>query len=167
MAPILKDLTPVQQDKNPAKEPETLKKQDNHKTLEDWYALKATYTKELTDFMATEKIQMSSNEAREFRKHVREIKSKIGDCRIEIAKLKQEKRAKDRKSELTGIALKQSRFLILLKQGYSISNITLNSDGVSKKDIAGIMTEEFIKDCERVRYGFRDMWGRWKEKYLV
>lgn len=163
MGTILQDLTPVQKEVMD-KKPES--KKESPKTLEDWQKLKSEYTKELNAFKATEKIQMSREEAREFRKNIRAIRAKIGDCRVEIVKLKQKKHKELQKSELTGIALKQSRFLILLKQGYSISNITLHSDGVSKKDIENIMTEEFIADCERTRYGFRDMWGRWKEKYL-
>ena len=175
MTTILEDLTPIQQEPI-QQEPELIKaepapkktaqKQATPKTLEDWQKQKTEYTKELHDFLATEKVQMSGAEAREFRKKAREIRSKIGDCRVEIAKLKQQKHSEAKKVELSGVALKQSRFLILLKQGYSISNIVRHSDGVDKKSIENIMTDTFIADCERVRRGFADMWKRWKTKYL-
>lgn len=161
MTSILKELTPVGETQE---KPKTVTKEP--KTIEDWQTLKAQYVQQLDAFRKTEKKIMTPNEAKEFRKSMWAIRFKIAECRDAIIELKAEKHRKEKKASVSNVALKQGRFMTLLRQGFSITNITLNSEGVDKASLPNIMTDDFIKDCGRVRFGFGEMWQRWKEKYL-
>lgn len=161
MTSILKELTPVGETQE-----QPTPKEKSPKTIEDWQLLKTQYTEQLDAFRKTEKKIMSPNEAKEFRKSMWAIRFKIAECRDAIIELKAEKRRKEKKASVSNVALKQGRFMTLLRQGFSITNITLNSDGVDKASLPTIMTGEFVKECERVRFGFGEMWQRWKAKYL-
>lgn len=136
------------------------------KTLQDWIDKREKIRAELKEFIGNRKAVMKWDEAREYRKKTWEIRSRIGICDQKIIELKRAQKRTESAKKPTLVGLRQARFLGLLKQGISISNITRKSDGVPKDALESIMTQEFIEDCEKQQPGFSQRWQRWKEKFL-
>lgn len=165
-----KNINEAQTKTDSVKQPESQTKPESTpqqpKTLQDWIELRNKINEELKAFINNRKAVMKWDEAREYRKKVIEIRSRVGVCERKIYELKRAKKNQENKAKPTKIALHQGNFLGLLKVGYSITKITESSDGVKKSELKNIMTQSFLEDCERARPGFIAMWERWQKKFL-
>lgn len=106
-------------------------------------------------------------------KQNRELDSKIWNVRriIGIA-LKRELALKERERRIrnagrvSSIALKRARFVKLIRQGISITNITKHPSGVKKEELIEVLDKDTIEACKKDNSRFPDMWLRWKEKFI-
>lgn len=123
---------------------------------------------DVKNFDNSRKAVMNYKEAKEHRKELQRKRNEISEVRQQIFELRRklhiEKKAQ---SKLSGVALKQSKFLSLYKQGISISNITRHPDGVKKESLESIMTPDFIREIDKFDKRFLPMWLRWKQKFLA
>lgn len=70
-------------------------------------------------------------------------------------------------SRVSGLALKRARFVKLVKQGISITNITKHTEGVKKEELEEVLDKNTIESCRKYNFHFSERWARWKEKYIV
>lgn len=67
---------------------------------------------------------------------------------------------------VSSIALKRARFVKLMRQGFSITNITNHPEGVKKEELVDVLDEATIEACRKNNSRFPAMWLRWKEKFI-
>lgn len=67
---------------------------------------------------------------------------------------------------VSSIALKRARFVKLMRQGFSITNITKHPEGVKKEELVDVLDEATIEACKKNNSRFPAMWLRWKEKFI-
>lgn len=67
---------------------------------------------------------------------------------------------------VSSIALKRARFVKLMRQGFSITNITNHPEGVKKEELVDVLDEATIEACKKNNSRFPAMWLRWKEKFI-
>ncbi|MCQ2608562.1 MAG: hypothetical protein MJ197_07750 [Bacteroidales bacterium] len=67
---------------------------------------------------------------------------------------------------VSSIALKRARFVKLMRQGISITNITKHPEGVKKEELIAVLDKDTIEACKKNNSRFPDMWERWKLKFL-
>lgn len=67
---------------------------------------------------------------------------------------------------VSSIALKRARFVKLMRQGISITNITNHPEGVKKEELVDVLDEATIEACKKNNSRFPAMWLRWKEKFI-
>ncbi len=67
---------------------------------------------------------------------------------------------------VSSIALKRARFVKLMRQGISITNITSHPEGVKKEELVDVLDEATIEACRKNNSRFPAMWLRWKEKFI-
>lgn len=67
---------------------------------------------------------------------------------------------------VSSIALKRARFVKLMRQGISITNITNHPEGVKKEELVDVLDEATIEACRKNNSRFPAMWLRWKEKFI-
>lgn len=67
---------------------------------------------------------------------------------------------------VSSIALKRARFVKLMRQGISITNITNHPEGVKKEELVEVLDEATIEACKKNNSRFPAMWLRWKEKFI-
>ncbi len=83
----------------------------------------------------------------------------------EIA-LKERARRIRNAGRVSSIALKRARFVKLMRQGFSITNITKHPEGVKKEELTQVLDADTIEACRKNNSRFPDMWKRWKEKFI-
>lgn len=83
----------------------------------------------------------------------------------EIA-LKERARRIRNAGRVSSIALKRARFVKLMRQGFSITNITNHPEGVKKEELVDVLDEATIEACKKNNSRFPAMWLRWKEKFI-
>lgn len=83
----------------------------------------------------------------------------------EIA-LKERARRIRNAGRVSSIALKRARFVKLMRQGFSITNITKHPEGVKKEELTQVLDVDTIEACRKNNSRFPDMWKRWKEKFI-
>ena len=67
---------------------------------------------------------------------------------------------------VSSLALKRARFVKLMRQGISITNITKHPEGVKKEELEQVLDVETIEACKKNNSRFPEMWQRWKTKFL-
>lgn len=67
---------------------------------------------------------------------------------------------------VSSVALKRARFVKLMRQGFSITNITKHPEGVKKEELVDVLDEATIEACKKNNSRFPAMWLRWKEKFI-
>ena len=67
----------------------------------------------------------------------------------------------------SGIAMKRARFVKLIKQGISITNITKHPDGVKKAELESVLDPTTIEACRKHNSKFPEMWEKWKNKFII
>lgn len=67
----------------------------------------------------------------------------------------------------SGVAMKRARFVKLIKQGISITNITKHPDGVKKAELESVLDPTTIEACRKHNSKFPEMWEKWKNKFII
>lgn len=67
----------------------------------------------------------------------------------------------------SGVAMKRARFVKLIKQGISITNITKHPDGVKKAELESVLDPATIEACRKHKSNFPEMWEKWKNKFII
>lgn len=67
----------------------------------------------------------------------------------------------------SGVAMKRARFVKLIKQGISITNITKHPDGVKKAELESVLDPATIEACRKHNSKFPEMWEKWKNKFII
>ena len=83
----------------------------------------------------------------------------------EIA-LKERARRIRNAGRVSSIALKRARFVKLMRQGISITNITKHPEGVRKEELKEVLDATTLDACKKNNSRFPEMWERWKAKFL-
>ena len=83
----------------------------------------------------------------------------------EIA-LKERARRIRNAGRVSSIALKRARFVKLMRQGISITNITKHPEGVRKEELKEVLDAATLDACKKNNSRFPEMWERWKAKFL-
>lgn len=135
------------------------------KTIQDWIDLRNQRTKEMKDFIKSRKAVMKWDEAREYRKKVIYLRSRVGDCDRKICELKRKEKLLESQKGVSKMGLKRAIFLGLLKSGFSITNIVKIGE-LKKEELEELLNNEFLQDCEKVQPGFNELWTGWKNKFL-
>jgi hypothetical protein len=85
--------------------------------------------------------------------------------RREVA-IKQRQKQLEKAGKVSSVALKRARFIKLFRQGFSITNITLHTEGVKKNELKTVLDEETVKACTKINSRFPQMWERWQAKFI-
>lgn len=67
---------------------------------------------------------------------------------------------------VSGLETKRARFIKLLRQGISITNITKHAEGVKKNELEKVLDAKTIEDCRKHNSKFPEMWEKWKAKFI-
>lgn len=151
----------------PKKTKQPAPKQSDADKLLELHKQKEQLKKDIKDFDNSRKAVMNYKEAKEHRKELQKRRNEVSEIRQQIFELRRKLHVeKKAQSKLSGVALKQSKFMSLYKQGLSISNITRHPDGVKKESLESIMTPDFVREIDKMDKRFIPMWLRWKQKFL-
>lgn len=83
------------------------------------------------------------------------------------AGLKERAHRAEKIGRTSGVAMKRARFVKLIKQGISITNITKHPDGVKKSELESVLDPTTIEACRKHNSKFPEMWEKWKNKFII
>lgn len=83
------------------------------------------------------------------------------------AGLKERAHRAEKIGRTSGVAMKRARFVKLIKQGISITNITKHHDGVKKSELESVLDPTTIEACRKHNSKFPEMWEKWKNKFII
>lgn len=102
----------------------------------------------------------------ELDKQIWAVRRLIGLSLKRTAGLKERENRIKKIGRVNDLALKRARFVKLLRQGYSITNITKHPEGVAKEDLTKVLNDATIEDCRKIYSRFPETWTGWKAKFL-
>lgn len=136
------------------------------KDLDSLIALKKACREEIQRLEKTRLKHGTYKQNRELDAQIWKVRRIIGIAfKREIA-LKERSRRIRNAGRVSSIALKRARFVKLMRQGFSITNITKHPEGVKKEELEQVLDAETIEACRKNNSRFPDMWKRWKEKFI-
>lgn len=136
------------------------------KDLDSLITLKKACREEIQRLEKTRLKHGTYKQNRELDAQIWKVRRIIGIAfKREIA-LKERARRIRNAGRVSSIALKRARFVKLMRQGFSITNITKHPEGVKKEELEQVLDAETIEACRKNNSRFPDMWKRWKEKFI-
>lgn len=136
------------------------------KTVDEIVEMKKACREEIARLEKTRLKHATYKQNRELDAAIWKIRRIIGIAfKREIA-LKERARRIRNAGRVSSIALKRARFVKLMRQGFSITNITNHPEGVKKEELVDVLDEATIEACKKNNSRFPAMWLRWKEKFI-
>lgn len=135
-------------------------------SLDDLIQLKKACREEIQRLEKTRLKHGTYKQNRELDAAIWKIRRIIGIAFKREMALKERARRIRNAGRISSIALKRARFIKLMRQGFSITNITKHPEGVKKEELTQVLDAGTIEACRKNNSRFPDMWKRWKEKFI-
>lgn len=136
------------------------------KTVDEIIIMKKACREEIARLEKTRLKHATYKQNRELDAAIWKIRRIIGIAFKREVALKERARRIRNASRVSSIALKRARFVKLMRQGFSITNITNHPEGVKKEELVDVLDEATIEACKKNNSRFPAMWLRWKEKFI-
>jgi len=136
------------------------------KTIEEIVEMKKACREEIARLEKTRLKHATYKQNRELDAAIWKIRRIIGIAFKREVALKERARRIRNAGRVSSIALKRARFVKLMRQGFSITNITNHPEGVKKEELVDVLDEATIEACKKNNSRFPAMWLRWKEKFI-
>lgn len=136
------------------------------KTIDEIVEIKKACREEIARLEKTRLKHATYKQNRELDAAIWKVRRIIGIAfKREIA-LKERARRIRNAGRVSSIVLKRARFVKLMRQGFSITNITNHPEGVKKEELVEVLDDTTIEACKKNNSRFPAMWLRWKEKFI-
>lgn len=136
------------------------------KTVDEIVEMKKACREEIARLEKTRLKHATYKQNRELDAAIWKIRRIIGIAFKREVALKERARRIRNAGRVSSIALKRARFVKLMRQGFSITNITNHPEGVKKEELVDVLDEATIEACKKNNSRFPAMWLRWKEKFI-
>lgn len=136
------------------------------KTLDEIVVMKKACREEIARLEKTRLKHATYKQNRELDAAIWKVRRIIGIAFKREVALKERARRIRNAGRVSSIALKRARFVKLMRQGFSITNITNHPEGVKKEELVDVLDEATIEACKKNNSRFPAMWLRWKEKFI-
>lgn len=136
------------------------------KTVDEIVEMKKACREEIARLEKTRLKHATYKQNRELDAAIWKIRRIIGIAFKREVALKERARRIRNAGRVSSIALKRARFVKLMRQGFSITNITNHPEGVKKEELVKVLDEATIEACRKNNSRFPAMWLRWKEKFI-
>ena len=136
------------------------------KTVDEIVEIKKACREEIARLEKTRLKHATYKQNRELDSQIWKVRRIIGIAFKREVALKERARRIRNAGRVSSIALKRARFVKLMRQGFSITNITNHPEGVKKEELVEVMDEATIEACKKNNSRFPAMWLRWKEKFI-
>lgn len=136
------------------------------KSIDEIVEMKKACREEIARLEKTRLKHATYKQNRELDAAIWKIRRIIGIAFKREVALKERARRIRNAGRVSSIALKRARFVKLMRQGISITNITNHPEGVKKEELVDVLDEATIEACKKNNSRFPAMWLRWKEKFI-
>ena len=136
------------------------------KTVDEIVEMKKACREEIARLEKTRLKHATYKQNRELDAAIWKIRRIMGIAFKREVALKERARRIRNAGRVSSIALKRARFVKLMRQGISITNITNHPEGVKKEELVDVLDEATIEACKKNNSRFPAMWLRWKEKFI-
>lgn len=136
------------------------------KTVDEIVAMKKACREEIARLEKTRLKHATYKQNRELDAAIWKIRRIIGIAFKREVALKERARRIRNAGRVSSVALKRARFVKLMRQGFSITNITKHPEGVKKEELVEVLDKDTIEACKKNNSRFPAMWLRWKEKFI-
>ena len=136
------------------------------KSIDEIVEMKKACREEIARLEKTRLKHATYKQNRELDAAIWKIRRIIGIAFKREVALKERARRIRNAGRVSSIALKRARFVKLMRQGFSITNITNHPEGVKKEELVDVLDEATIEACKKNNSRFPAMWLRWKEKFI-
>lgn len=136
------------------------------KSIDEIVEMKKACREEIGRLEKTRLKHATYKQNRELDAAIWKIRRIIGIAFKREVALKERARRIRNAGRVSSIALKRARFVKLMRQGFSITNITNHPEGVKKEELVDVLDETTIEACKKNNSRFPAMWLRWKEKFI-
>lgn len=136
------------------------------KSIDEIVEMKKACREEITRLEKTRLKHATYKQNRELDAAIWKIRRIMGIAFKREVALKERARRIRNAGRVSSIALKRARFVKLMRQGFSITNITNHPEGVKKEELVDVLDEATIEACKKNNSRFPAMWLRWKEKFI-
>lgn len=136
------------------------------KSIDEIIIMKKACREEIARLEKTRLKHATYKQNRELDAAIWKIRRIIGIAFKREVALKERARRIRNAGRVSSIALKRARFVKLMRQGFSITNITNHPEGVKKEELVDVLDEATIEACKKNNSRFPAMWLRWKEKFI-
>lgn len=136
------------------------------KTVDEIVEMKKACREEIARLEKTRLKHATYKQNRELDAAIWKIRRIIGIAFKREVALKERARRIRNAGRVSSIALKRARFVKLMRQGFSITNITNHPEGVKKEELVDVLDDTTIEACRKNNSRFPAMWLRWKEKFI-
>lgn len=136
------------------------------KSVDEIVEMKKACREEIARLEKTRLKHATYKQNRELDAAIWKIRRIIGIAFKREVALKERARRIRNAGRVSSIALKRARFVKLMRQGFSITNITTHPEGVKKEELVDVLDEATIEACKKNNSRFPAMWLRWKEKFI-
>lgn len=136
------------------------------KSIDEIIIMKKACREEIARLEKTRLKHATYKQNRELDAVIWKVRRIIGIAFKREVALKERARRIRNAGRVSSIALKRARFVKLMRQGFSITNITNHPEGVKKEELVDVLDEATIEACKKNNSRFPAMWLRWKEKFI-
>lgn len=136
------------------------------KSIDEIIIMKKACREEIARLEKTRLKHATYKQNRELDAAIWKVRRIIGIAFKREVALKERARRIRNAGRVSSIALKRARFVKLMRQGFSITNITNHPEGVKKEELVDVLDEATIEACKKNNSRFPAMWLRWKEKFI-
>ena len=136
------------------------------KSIDEIVEMKKACREEIARLEKTRLKHATYKQNRELDAAIWKVRRIIGIAFKREVALKERARRIRNAGRVSSIALKRARFVKLMRQGFSITNITNHPEGVKKEELVDVLDEATIEACKKNNSRFPAMWLRWKEKFI-
>ena len=102
---------------------------------------------------------------KELKAKIWEVKLILYKARKKIIDIKTQKELETKKNKVSNLDMKRARFINLIRQNYSISNIIKDENGVRKEELLNIVNDDVIEVCSQIDSNFIETFNRWIVKF--
>ncbi len=136
------------------------------KSIDEIVEMKKACREEIARLEKTRLKHATYKQNRELDSQIWKVRRIMGIAFKREVALKERARRIRNAGRVSSIALKRARFVKLMRQGISITNITNHPEGVKKEELVDVLDEATIEACKKNNSRFPAMWLRWKEKFI-
>lgn len=136
------------------------------KSVDEIIVMKKACREEIARLEKTRLKHATYKQNRELDSQIWKVRRIMGIAFKREVALKERARRIRNAGRVSSIALKRARFVKLMRQGISITNITNHPEGVKKEELVDVLDEATIEACKKNNSRFPAMWLRWKEKFI-